>query len=99
MTSGTNASELRVMPDFFTTPTVQVAVAVLILCVLIAGAFCLLSILRDYTAEDHASTEDPLANLLEMHRKGDISDEEFRTIKTNLSAKLSQELKDTEETG
>ena len=82
----TNDTELRVMRDFITTPTVQAGVAVLILCVLIAAGFYLVSIFRDYAANDHQGADDMLANLREMHLQGDISDEEFRTIqaKTNL---------------
>jgi uncharacterized membrane protein len=68
------------MPDFFTTPTVQAGVAVLILCVLIAAAFYLMSIFRDYAADDQETAADQLLKLEEMHRKGDISEEEFRTI-------------------
>ena len=65
-----------VMPDFLTTPTAQAGFAVLILCVLIALGFYLVSSFRDYAA----GAPDVLANLQERHRKGDISDEEFRTI-------------------
>lgn len=70
------------MTDFFAAPTVQAGVAVLILCVLLAAAFYLVSSFRDYTAQDQASTPEALDNLKEMHRRGDISDAEFRTIKT-----------------
>ena len=69
-----------VMPDFLTTPTAQAGFAVLILCVLIALGFYLVSSFRDYAADDREVAPDVLANLQEMHRKGDISDEEFRTI-------------------
>ena len=70
------------MTDFFAAPTVQAGIAVLVLCVLIAAAFYLVSSFRDYTAQDQESTSEALFKLEEMHRKGDISDEEFRTIKT-----------------
>jgi len=69
------------MTDFFAAPTVQAGVAVLILCVLIATAFYLVSSFRDYTAQDQESTPEALDNLKEMHRRGDISDKEFRTMK------------------
>ncbi len=69
------------MTDFFATPMVQAGAAVVILCVLIAAAFYLVSSFRDYTAQDQESTADALFKLEEMHRKGDISDQEFRTIK------------------
>ncbi len=60
----------------------QAGVAIVVLCVLIAAGFYLVSIFRDYAAEDQETTFDVLANLEEMHRKGDISDEEFRTIRS-----------------
>ena len=68
------------MPDLNETPFVQIGVPVVVLCVLIAAGFYLVSIFRDYAADDQDDTSDVLANLEEMHRKGDISDQEFRTI-------------------
>ena len=68
------------MSDLVETPYVRIGVAVLVLCVLIAAGFYLVSIFRDYAADDQDDTSDVLANLEEMHRKGDISDQEFRTI-------------------
>ena len=57
------------MPDFFTSPAVQ------------AGAgFYVMSIFRDYAAEDQETAAEHLLKLEEMHLKGDISEEEFRTI-------------------
>jgi uncharacterized membrane protein len=69
------------MPDFFTAPAVQAGFALLILCILIVAAFYLVSIFRDYADEDRENTAEALANLQEMHLKGDINDQEFRTIK------------------
>ena len=83
-----------VMPDFLTTPTAQAGFAVLILCVLIALGFYLVSSFRDYAADDREVAPDVLANLQEMHRKGDISDEEFRTIQSR-SHQLSAETSST----
>lgn len=68
------------MSDLFETPYLRIGVSVLVLCFLIAAGFYLVSIFRDYAADDQDDTSDVLANLEEMHRKGDISDEEFRTI-------------------
>ena len=68
------------MPDFFTTPAVQAGVAVLILCVLIAAGLYVMSIFRDYAADDQETASELLFKLEEMHRKGDISEQEFRTI-------------------
>ena len=47
---------------------------------------------------------EPLANELmskirELHSRGEVTDEEFRTIKTKLATRLQGELKDNGETG
>jgi uncharacterized membrane protein len=68
------------MPDLNEIPFVQIGVPLLILCVLIAAGFYLVASFRDYAADDQEEASDVLANLEEMHRKGDISDQEFRTI-------------------
>lgn len=74
------------MREVLNNPTVQAVLGIMVLCVLIAAGFYLVSIFRDYAADDHRGTDDVLANLQDLHLRGDISDEEFRTIqaKTNL---------------
>lgn len=69
------------MPVTFAEPVVRLGAAVLVLGILVATAFYLLASFRDYAAEDQETGSDALANLQEIHLKGDISDEEFRTIK------------------
>lgn len=76
------------MSNLFTDPAVPAALGVVVLCVLIAAAFYLLASFRDYAAEDREETPDVLANFREMHLKGDISDEEFRTIQSTTHPKL-----------
>ena len=68
------------MPDFFTSTVVQAATGVVILCILIAAAFYLVASFRDYVADNQEIASEALSKLQEMHRKGDISEEEFRTI-------------------
>ena len=70
------------MSDLFETPPVRIGVALVVLCVLIAAGFYLVSIFRDYAAEDQDDSSDVLSKLEEMHRKGDISDAEYRTIQS-----------------
>lgn len=70
------------MSDLLASPVVQSGAAVVILCVLIAAGFYIVASYRDYVAEDQEVASGALANLREMHRNGDITDEEFRTIKT-----------------
>jgi len=77
------------MTDIFANPTIQAGLSVLILCVLIAVAFSFVSKFRDYNANDRETTSETLANLEEMRRRGDISDQEYRTIKTTTHRQLS----------
>lgn len=78
------------MSDLFATPTVQIGIGLLVLSVLIGGSFYLLSSFRDYTAEDKEPIDGALSNLEEMHLKGDISDEEFRTIQATTRRELDR---------
>lgn len=56
------------------------AVALLVIAAGSAITFYVARSFRDYTDEDQQDTDSMLANLQEMHRKGDITDEEFRVI-------------------
>ncbi len=69
-----------IMSEWLKSPNVQLAVGLLVLCILISAGFWLVSRFRDYAAHDQDDTLDALANLEEMHHKGDISEEEFRNI-------------------
>lgn len=88
------------MQELLQSPSTQQA---LLLCVLAAGlglvAYFLVRKLRGSEEEDQVNTSDMLTKFREMHAEGVLSDEEYRTIKTNLSAQLQNELKDNEETG
>ena len=84
-----------VVTDFLERPDVQAGLAMLVLGVLLVAGFYLVSIFRDYAAEDREDTQKGIANLEEMHAKGDISDEEFRTIQSR-SHQLSAETSSTE---
>lgn len=66
--------------ELLSDPAVKAGLALLILTILSAAAFFLVARLRDYTNGDRDSTEDGLLNFEEMRLKGDISEEEFRTI-------------------
>ena len=61
-------------------PAVKTGLALLIVIILSSAAFFLVARLRDYTNRDWDSTSDGLLNFEEMRLKGDISEEEFRTI-------------------
>ena len=66
--------------ELLSDPAVKAGIAILILIIVSASAFFLVARLRDYTSGDWDATDDQLLNFEEMRLKGDISEEEFRTI-------------------
>ena len=50
---------------------------------------------RDGSSKQSQQTSGKITNLREMHAQGQISDDEYRTIKTKLVARLHREIKDT----
>ena len=70
-----------VVMELLSDPAVKAGLGLLILIIVSAAAFFLVARLRDYTNGDWDTTQSSLLNLEEMRLKGDISEEEFRTIK------------------
>ncbi len=73
------------MWELLSMPTVQAVLSVLVLCILIAVGFWLVSSFRDRNTDDRFTPAELLANFEEMHREGDISGTEFRTIKASMA--------------
>ena len=48
-------------------------------------------------ADDAETTSDMLSNFREMEHQGDLSEKEFRTIKTVLAARMQSEIKDKDQ--
>ena len=65
---------MTVVTDFLTTSFYQAGFPLLILCVLLVVSVYVVAIFRDYAAEDREDTQKGIANLEEMHAKGDISE-------------------------
>jgi uncharacterized membrane protein len=83
-------------------PTIPLAQALLMLGVgvaLLAGLVYLARRFRDDDDDDRSPAHNMLTKFRDLHSKGELSDEEFRTIKTKLADQLRAELKDTDETG
>ena len=59
----------------------------------------ILSRFRGVAEKDRIEASETLTKFREMHSQGQLSDEEFRTIKAKLTAELRRELKDSEEPG
>jgi uncharacterized membrane protein len=54
---------------------------------------------RDASGKKENEVGQSLSKFREMHSRGDLSDEEFRTIKAKLAAEVRQELKESDEPG
>ncbi len=76
------------MLEWLESPNVQIGAGLVVLGILSAAGFSLVSSFRDYAAQDRDNASEALANLEEMHRKGDISEEEFRTIQSKTERPL-----------
>ena len=87
------------MLDFLRTPYVQAVIWTTVLLMLAVIGLFVVTRFRDKADEDTPTSSDLLTNFREMQQEGDISEKEFRTIKTVLGAKLQDELKDTGEEG
>lgn len=82
------------MQEFLATPIAKVVLWMSVLLVLLVMGYYLVRRFRDRIGDDHPTASDLLTNFREMHREGDISEAEFRTIRTVLGRKLQEELKD-----
>ena len=95
------ATFLRVrakMADFW--PHVrQLAWGVAVLAMLVALGVYWVGKIRSKTAQKEPSASELLTKFREMHSRGVLSDEEFRTIKTTLTERLQTEIEDKDNTG
>ncbi len=84
------------MQEFLSTTTAKAVLWVAVLMVMLAVGYFLVRRYRDHADDDRQTASDLLTNFREMHHEGDISETEFRTIKTVLGRKLQEEVKDNE---
>ena len=85
------------MSDILTTPANRIVLSVGILIVLILFARYVLRNFRGRIDEDILGVDDHLDNFREIRSKGDISESEFRNIKTVLGEQRRQETADSDD--
>jgi uncharacterized membrane protein len=82
------------MPDFLHSAAAQVVIWMAVCAALVAvGTYVVLAVRRTLS-ESEAKTHDLISNFRELHSQGELSDEEYRTIKATLAARLQREIKD-----
>jgi uncharacterized membrane protein len=86
------------MTELFRHPLSRAALWFAVIFALSALAVLVLRRWRDGAFEDQSNASKLLTKFRELHGRGSLSDDEYRTIKTKLARELENELKDTDET-
>jgi uncharacterized membrane protein len=86
------------MADFFRHPLSLAAFWFAAIFALLALTFMLMRKYRDRAAKDRLGPGEMLTKFREVHAKGGLSDDEYRTIKTKLAVQLEVELNNNEQT-
>jgi len=80
------------MWEFLQTPTAQVIISLAVLAVLVVLGVYVVLRFRGFSDEDRQSARETYTNFREMHEQGDISEAEFRKLKTVLGKQMEDEL-------
>lgn len=78
---------------------VELAISLGILATLVWVANYAIRKIRVETLQHELPESEILSKFVELHSRGDLSDAEFRTIKTTLAEQLQNELRDDGQTG
>jgi hypothetical protein len=80
------------MFDFLRGPHVQLIVSAAGLAVLVAVGYYVVAKVREGFSENRLGATDLMSSFRESYSQGELSDEEYRTIKATLAARLRQQL-------
>ena len=87
------------MPEIFQDPLAEWVLLVAGLATVVAIAVYVIGRIRAEPAQHEPTASELISKFRELHSRGELSDAEFRTIKTTLAVHLDEELKDTGEKG
>jgi uncharacterized membrane protein len=101
ITEAEQATEREIAGDggFWSVGPESLILWIAVLAALIAVAVYVILKIRSKTLQNEPHASELLSKFRDLHSQGELSDEEFRTIKTTLSAELQKELKDSGKTG
>ena len=77
----------------------QLIICAAILAILVAVGSYVVGKVRKGAVQKEPPASELLTKFREMHSRGQLSDEEFRTIKTTLTERLQDELKENDNAG
>jgi hypothetical protein len=89
----------RTMLEFLQTTQAQVVIWTLCGAALCAIGLYIVKRYRDRKDDDQPHASELLTNFREIHSQGGLSDEEFRTIKAQLAARMQREINDNDDKG
>ena len=87
------------LDEYLDPHVVELMIWLVVLTALVAVAARVIRKIRPKPIQHEPLAEDLLPKYREMHSRGELSDTEFRTIKTKLGEQLRNELRDEGETG
>jgi hypothetical protein len=85
--------------EIFDDPIAQVVIWAAAGAALVAVGVYVIKKIRAEVVQQEPTANELLSKFRDLHSKGELSDTEFRTIKTTLAARLQDELKDDGQTG
>jgi hypothetical protein len=86
------------MAEFLSSPLASIVILAAVAAALAAGGIYVIGRVRaDMNRKEPAASE-WLTKFEELHGRGELSDEEYRTIKSVLAARFERELNSTDET-
>jgi len=86
------------MAEFLGSPLASVVFLVALLAVLVSGGIYVIGRVRAGINAKEPPASEWLTKFKELHAQGELSDQEYRTIKAMLAERLQQELNSTDET-
>lgn len=85
------------MADFLGSPQATIVFLVAVTAALVAGGIYLIGRVRSGLRPTEPPSSEWLTKFKDLHAEGELSDEEYRTIKSVLAERLQRELKSTDE--
>ena len=85
------------MAEFLGSPLATIVILIALTAALMAGGIYVIGRVRAGINRKAPPASEWLTKFKELHAQGELSDEEYRTIKGMLAARLQQELNSTDE--
>jgi uncharacterized membrane protein len=85
--------------EFLDSNVARLVILITIVAMLLAVGWYIVSKFRGNSDKGQPTSSEMLTNLQEMRQRGDVTEEEFRTIKSQLAARLKEELNSNKQQG